>query len=101
MKNNSTIKNICLQIASLAQVNKIYLFSHKTDVLGELTSFKLVVVIESGDKTACEKVLYSQVESALSFDVVVYTKDEWDKFVQKPFSFASKVNQKGCVVYGS
>ncbi len=101
MKNNSVIKNVCLQIASLADVSKIYLFSHKTDVLGNLTSFKLVVVIGSGDKTACEKALYSQVESDLLFDIVVYTKSEWDEFVKKPFSFADKVSQKGSVVYES
>lgn len=101
MKNNATIQQICSQIASLADVSKIYLFSHKTDISGNLTSFKLVVIINTGDKTACEKVLYLQIESSLSFDVVVYTKNEWDEFVQKPFSFASKVSQKGCVVYGA
>ncbi len=101
MQNNSVIKNVCFQISKLADVDKIYLFSHKTDIAGNLLRFKLVVVIADGNKTACEKSIYSQVECPLSFDVVVYLKNEWDNFVQKPFSFASKVNEKGCVVYGA
>ncbi|MBR5495853.1 MAG: hypothetical protein IKV58_00520 [Oscillospiraceae bacterium] len=101
MQNNSVIKNVCLQISQLADVDKIYLFSHKTDVAGELLRFKLAVVIADGNKTACERAIYSQIECPLSFDVVVYLKSEWDDFVQKPFSFANKVLKKGCVMYGA
>ncbi len=94
------IDQVAQQILCLHPVEKMILFSRKGDLAGGTASFKLCVVADVENSGELEREIYYSVDSPLPFDVVVYTAEQWQAQVKIPHSFASKVQEKGVVVYG-
>lgn len=53
------------------------------------------VVCECEDKRMLERRLYLDIESEISFDVILYTPDEWAALLDDPQSYASRIAEKG------
>ena len=87
------------RIAELINPIKIILFSQKNDVKGALQSFKLCIIIDEGDKLSTEREIYLGADCDISFDVVLYTKSEWEQNVEYADSFAHKVENTGWILY--
>ncbi len=100
ISENNVVKEVVAKIANICDIKKMMVFSHKTNIAGELSSFKLCVICNCADKHRVEKDIYINVDSPLPFDVVVYTNEEWAKLTEQKDSFATKVDRTGCVVYG-
>lgn len=103
MKNNPYIKKLVSSIAEHCdELIKIYLISNKIDTNGELTSFKLALIvrnsIESNSELECR--LYLNIDCELPFDLVIYREDEFEKLKGEIGSFAWKINNSGTVLYG-
>ena len=69
-------------IVRLAAPETILLVSRKEAVDGSLTAVKLCVVIGEGDPDAVERRLYMDIDSDLPYDVLVYTRGEWDRLAE-------------------
>ena len=93
------IANVVEQITKLVDVHKIILFSKKEDLTGEISSFKICVIISCGMKNVCEKNIYINVDSEIPFDVVVYTYEEWENLRKTKGSFGNKIDNIGRVIY--
>ena len=88
-------------IVRLAAPETILLVSRKEAVDGSLTAVKLCVVIGEGDPDAVERRLYMDLDSDLPYDVLVYTRGEWDRLAEDAASFASRIRKTGRVLYAA
>lgn len=101
MATADTISEASQRMRELIAPEKIILFNKKMGVGGKLLSFKVCIIIPNdGDKDEVERKIYVNTETDIPFDVVIYTVDEWDEMVNLPHSFASQINETGCVIYG-
>ncbi|MFA9380054.1 MAG: hypothetical protein ACERKO_03235 [Acetanaerobacterium sp.] len=92
------IRRVAHEIEEGEHPEHIILFNQKTGVNGNLTGFKLCVVVDAGDKADVEKRIYLGIESDIPFDVVLYTPSEWNNLVHTPHSFASVINETGVAI---
>ena len=99
MKLNEFLDGLCRDIICICVPQKILLFSYKQSPDGELHSVKLCVIIGDGDSRMIERKLYVEVDSVLSFDILVYTEAEWSQLLENNMSFASRIQKTGRVLY--
>ncbi len=90
------ILKVARELQAITDVKKLYLFNQKNSVGGSLSSFKLCAVVQALDKQALELQIYRQIDSAVPFDIVLYTLDEWSTLSSEEGTFAHKVLQTGC-----
>ena len=100
MQISEQVESVCNEIASRYSPQSIILFSCKRNIAGEIGSFKLCVVMDTGDKHEAERRIYLDVDSECPYDVLVYTPEEWQKHTSELHSFAHRVKEKGTVIYG-
>lgn len=99
MKLNRCIQTLVDDIAKLCAPEEIYLFSVKVNLREEVTSFKLCLIADTGNKAQLEQKIYLSLDCELPYDVVIYTADEWKAFLNNPLSFAHSILEKGWKVY--
>jgi hypothetical protein len=88
-------------IIRLAAPESIRLFNQKTAPDGSLSSVKLCVVIPGGDPQETERRLYMDLDCDIPFDVLVYSREGWDRRTKEPGSFASRIQKTGSVLYAA
>lgn len=93
------IEEVVKQINSVVTANKIILFSQKQDLNGEVSSFKLCVIISDKDTKKYEKEIYIKVDSEIPFDVLVISAADWEKYKNKKDSFCARIDALGSVIY--
>ena len=98
MKN--PISDVVEQIIKMVDVEKIILFSKKIDLNGEISSFKICIITHGNDVYEYEKKIYIDVESEIPFDIVLYSSENWNKYLSEEGSFCNKVISSGSVIYG-
>lgn len=102
MSYDERIMKLCDEIAELVRPVRIILFREKKDPAGELHSFKLCVVTKESDCARIEQKIYLTLECEVSFDVLVYSLDQWNTGIQDPDSFAYRgILNGGVVLYES
>ena len=94
------IKDVVEQIIALMDVCKIVLFSKKVDLSGKTSSFKICVITEEDNVNEFERRIYINVESDIPFDALIYSKEDWDKYLGRKGSFCDQINDRGSVIYG-
>lgn len=100
MVQEKVIVDLTEHILDLCTPVKIILFSKKYNVEGELTSFKLCVVVKDDvDTDEVECTLYLQLECENPFDVIIYKESEWNTIALEEDSFAAKIQRSGAVLY--
>lgn len=97
----STIVAVKNQICELMnpKPQHIILFSEKKNLIGELSSFKICIVVDINNKEEVEHLLYLNIESDTPFDILIYTTQEWSRLCIKKGSFAQKVLESGYCLY--
>ena len=93
------LKGLRDEIVRLLRPERIILFNRKQNTQGTLTAVKLCVVIPAGDTGEAEQKLYMSLDLDMPFDILVYTREEWDRLVATPLSFAGRIRQTGSVLY--
>ena len=78
----------------------VILFSRKTNMYGDITSFTLVIAADVENASELERQIYLAVESDLPYDVVVYRTADYQRLCAEEDSFAQTVQEKGVVLYG-
>lgn len=102
MTDNEIIKNTAALLAKEQSIEKIYLISNKVSTSGELTSFKLALIVNDSVKSISELEcrLYMETDSELPYDIVLYKTSEWDELKDEIGTFAWKINNSGVLIYG-
>ena len=95
---NKFVEDLKTQVG--IKIEKIILFSAKYGLDGHVTSFKLCVVADVENKFYAEKEIYMTLDCDIPFDVIVYTKSEWESLYMQEGTFANRLTQIGRVLYG-
>jgi hypothetical protein len=93
------IDGVVEQIARLTAPERIYLYNQRINSRHEVTSFKLCMVVDVPDKFAAERDIYMDIDCDVPFDILIYTREEWEGLTANHTSFAYKVKETGTVVY--
>ncbi len=93
------IQRVCGQIVSLVEPEKVILFNEKKGVGGQVSGFKLCVIVDDREPRRLEETIYMQVECGVTFDVLVYDKADWQRLLDEPGSFAGRIAGSGRVLY--
>jgi hypothetical protein len=102
MEYDERIMKLCDEIAELVRPVRIIMFSEKKDPAGQLHSFKLCVVVRENDCAKIEQKIYLTLECEVSFDVLVYSAEQWSASTDDPDSFAYRgIMNGGVVLYES
>lgn len=93
------IKKLCDSIVELVSPEKIILFNQKVTLDGKVSSFK-VCVIANGNPAEIEGEIYLSTDCPIHFDVLVYSSEDWEKYILDADSFAHRIWETGSVIYG-
>lgn len=102
MPEYPTIMEVSNEIAGLCSPVSIFVISHKVNFNGDLTGFKLCLIIpDDGENSLIiQQQLYMEVDSDVPFDLVIYRQSEWDELKSDVGSFAWKISLTGRKIYG-
>lgn len=116
---DKTVEKVCADIRALAEPEKIILYNEKQGMGGGVSSFKLCVIVDAeeprradprdqvpkdsdprdSDPRSLEERIYMQVECPVTFDVLVYSRADWERLLSEPDSFARRIAGMGRVLY--
>lgn len=101
MKNIPVIKDMIEDIVKICDPLKIFLVSFKTNSKGEVSRFKLCILVE--DKYLSHSDLESEIllktDCPVPCDIIVYTISEWNECLDDDFTFAYRIENEGNVIY--
>ncbi len=97
--SGGVIRPVVCAVAALLRPRRIYLYNQKRSLKGEITAFKLCAVAPLANKEEAERDVYRQVDSAIPYDILLYTPEEWAALTADPASYASHINTNGTEVY--
>lgn len=100
MEDSLTVRLVANAIVSFCQPERIIMFSRKLSLSGELSSFKLCIVVNTDDKQSLLHRLYVEVDSDVPYDLVLYTPDEWNALLPMENSFAARISRTGVLLHG-
>lgn len=93
------ITSICKEIAERFDIYKIFLYNERHDFQGNISSFKICVISNTEDEDKIEKEIYLDFDLPIPFDVLVYSKNNWNKISSIKNSFANSIKNKGHILY--
>lgn len=97
----SDVESISKRIVSQYTPFKIILFgSHAKGTAVSQSDIDLCIVKDTADKRGLLTDMYLNIECRKPFDLILYTKAEWNECIHDTTSFAYLINEKGIVVYG-
>ena len=99
-KESAKIADVTQQIVAMLDPVKIYLYNQRLSSEGHTSSFKVCVILRTGERSAAERQIYLNIDCEVPFDVLLYTAEEWDELSAQPDTFAHKILQTGAVLYG-
>lgn len=98
--DNELIAHMVEQVTKLCDPYMVFLVSKKNNTRGELTSFKLCIVISdeiSPEQT--ERKLLLNTDCPVPCDFIVYNLEDWDEYATDDCSFAYRVENGGERLY--
>jgi len=91
---------ISREICALCDPSRIILFGQKTQYgSDEIRDISLCVIVDTYDKEQLENTIYLNVDHNVSFNLLLYTPEEWARLTQDNMSYAHKIAKKGTMVY--
>lgn len=101
MRENPIICGVAEAITKCCSPVCIYLATRKQNTRGELTAFKLLVVVNDvKNVTKIESDIYMSVDCEIPYDVIVYNNSVWENLIDDYGTFAHKVYESGDKLYG-
>ncbi len=98
----NSIQSVADAIGEKYQPKGIVLISKKVNNHGDLTSFKVAVLvsddISSISELECK--IYLDVDSDIPYDIVIYKLSEWLYLKEDVSTFAYKIYSQGVWLYG-
>ena len=94
-------KRLSDEIAALCEPELILLYGRKTVVSTQnISHVDLCVVVDNVDRQELERRIYMEIDVGVSFNVIIYSLFQWDEQLKDATSFASRITEKGTVLYG-
>ncbi len=103
MKDNKHIQEMKTKLLEeCPEIQKIYLISVKVNTAGELTGFKLGLVVNDSIESSSELAarLYYKLDCDIPYDLIIYQESKFLKLSREVGTFANKINETGTVLYG-
>jgi len=98
---NGEVKRICDEIVRLCAPGLVILYGSKLDgATGDLREVSMCVVVDGDDAEGIERALYMGIDSDLSYNLILYTRQQWIDLTADEQSYACKIMRKGTVLYG-
>lgn len=95
------LSHITQQLIAKYSPQKILLFgSHAKGTARNSSDYDICVIAEASNKRNMLTDMYLSIESDTPIDFLLYTSSEWEQSVSDKYSFASKLNQEGVILYG-
>ena len=101
MEVNPIIMQMTEDIVKMCSPFRVFLISEKNNRKGELTSFKLCIIVADSyeNRINLEAEILINTDCPVPCDIVVYTVTEWNDCVEDDCSFAYRVDNAGEVLY--
>ncbi|MDR2908454.1 MAG: hypothetical protein LBU86_01030 [Oscillospiraceae bacterium] len=93
------IRETARSIARILGAEVIYLYNHRIDSSGRLTTCKLAAIAELTDREEGMRRVYREADCELPFDLVIYTPAEWEELTRQKTAFATHIKNTGHIVY--
>jgi hypothetical protein len=96
------VQAVAESIGEKYQPKSIVLISKKVNNRGDLTSFKIALLV-SDDITSVSELeckIYLDVDSDIPYDIVIYRISEWLYLKEDVSTFAYKIYSQGVWLYG-
>lgn len=98
---NKHVECVREQIIKSYKPNKIILFSSiAKGIHTENSDIDLCIVKDTENKRERLTNMYVDIECEIPFDLVLYTIEEWNKYVEDKSTFAYVINNTGVEIYG-
>ncbi|MCL2053727.1 MAG: hypothetical protein FWG90_04685 [Oscillospiraceae bacterium] len=101
MKENATVSKMVSEIVKICSPFQVFMVSFKTNSRGELSSFKLCIVVDDcyEDIKKLEADIQMNTDCPVPCDVIIYRVSEWNECVEDDCTFAYRVENAGEVLY--
>lgn len=100
MNVEPVIKNLSDEIAEKFMPLEIFLVSAKRNNTGDITSFKLCVVVPDDINVGeFEGEVYMNTECEIPFDIIAYNVGEWNELLDDDCTFAYRIDTAGVILY--
>ncbi len=101
MEFDKIIKDAAEDIVKICSPFQIFLVSQKKNSKGELTSFKLCIVVDDKyeSHTDLETEILVHTDCPVPCDVIVYTVTEWNECLEDDCTFAYRIDSERNLVY--
>lgn len=101
MSVNPIIKETAEDIIKICSPLQIFLVSHKTNSKGELSSFKLCIVVSDdySNHAELETKILLETDCPVPCDIIVYNITDWNECLDDDFSFAYRIENEGNIIY--
>ena len=99
MNELEAVEHIVRQIVPIANPKLIILYGCKRSLSGAVNDADLCIVASIGNKSELEREIYLSVHSDISFDIILYTPEEWETLTADTQSFAHRILEKGIQAY--
>ncbi len=94
------VKNILNAILKICDPVSVIMYGEKKDVSSNMVkSVDLCLIVEDYPKDELLKKIYVEVESDIPYNILIYTANEWEEMTGDPLTYASRIQEKGTVIY--
>ncbi len=102
MNKNPIITEMAEDIVKICSPLQIFLVSEKTNSKGELTSFKLCIVVPDrkyASHSDLETEILLKTDCPVPCDIIVYNITEWNECLEDDCTFAYRIDSERNLVY--
>ena len=96
---HEAVQEVLDQVIAIAKPEAVFLYNCKYDLDGDLISFKLCVICEYDNKRRLLSEIFD-VDCAIPFDILLYTKEQFKELRDDTAAFANRICTKGKMLYG-
>lgn len=97
---NTIISSLTKKLIELAEPQKIYIVSRKTNNSGKLSSIKLALIVGEVESIGeLESNIYMEVDCPVPYNLVLYRRGKWNELIEDEQSFAHSIDESGVLVY--
>ena len=91
---------LCSEILQHCGASKIILYGSKFTPDGERLREVNLCLVVTDDPAKVEALLYRELELELVFNLLVYSKEDFNRLTNDPTSYVHSIITKGTVLYG-
>lgn len=99
--NNPIIREMTNEIVKICSPFQVFLVSSKTNRSGEITSFKVCIVVDDTytNHTELETEILLKTDCPVPCDIIVYNITDWNECLDDDCTFATRVDNEGEILY--